>query len=86
VGMNFRLHKGNWCFLIKTYNKITIESSLIKATKIIHYHRRCLLGIMWDFIPHNYQLHLTVIISLRWSCSCRLRFNQPGFFSWKQEQ
>ena len=46
VGKNFLLHEGNWCFLIKTYNKITILSSLIKATKLIHYHRCYLQGIM----------------------------------------
>lgn len=72
VGRNFSLHEGNWCFLIKTYNKITTDSSLIKVTKIIHHHRCYLQGIMWVFIPHNYELHLTVIIPLRWSCSYRL--------------
>lgn len=73
VRRNFSLHEGNLCFLIKTYNKITTESSLIKATKIIHYHRCCFQGIMWVFIPHNYQLHLTAIIPLKLSCSCRLQ-------------
>jgi len=45
-------------FFIKAYNNITIESKLIKATRIRHYDR-CCLQVTWVLILLNYQLHLT---------------------------
>jgi hypothetical protein len=46
VGENFTLYEGAWSFLIRTYNKITIENRLIKV-KIIHDGICCLQVIIY---------------------------------------